>query len=143
MANRVILLGHLGNDPELRYTTSGQPVANLRIATREYRQREEHTEWHRIVVFGTTAENCAKYLTKGRQVYVEGRLQTRSWEDGNGVKRYQTEVVANFVEFVGGRGDAPRVPNQRPEPVAQPAPEKGVPDMGPDDFSPPDDDIPF
>ncbi len=143
MANRVILLGRLGNDPELRYTTSGQPVANLNLATREYRQREEHTEWHRIVVFGQTAENCAKYLTKGRQIYVEGRLQTRSWEDSNGVKRYQTEVVAHTVEFIGSPSDAQRVPNQKPEPVAQPTAEKPAPDIGPGDFSPPDDDIPF
>jgi single-strand DNA-binding protein len=107
--NKVIVLGHLGANPELKYLPSGQPVAEMRIATSEtYRDRneqmQERTEWHRIVVWGKQAENCAKFLQKGRQVYVEGRLQTRSWDDKEGKKQYMTEVVANQVVFLGGGG---------------------------------------
>ncbi len=107
--NKVILIGNLGQDPEVRYTPSGQAVANLRIATteswnsKENGQREQRTEWHRVVVWGKQAENCSQYLSKGRQVYVEGRLQTRSWNDKDGNTRYTTEIVANNVQFLGGR----------------------------------------
>lgn len=111
--NKVIVLGHLGANPELKYLPSGQPVAEMRIATSEtYRDRneqmQERTEWHRVVVWGKQAENCAKFLQKGRQVYVEGRLQTRSWDDKEGKKQYMTEVVANQVVFLGGGGGAGR-----------------------------------
>jgi single-strand DNA-binding protein len=115
--NKVIVLGNLGANPEIKYLPSGQAVCEMRIATSEtYRDRneqpQERTEWHRVVVWGKTAENCAKFLQKGRQVYVEGRLQTRSWDDKEGKKQYMTEVVANQVVFLGGgRGgadDAPR-----------------------------------
>lgn len=108
--NKVILIGNLGRDPELRYTQSGSAVANLSVATtRAYtnsrtNERVEETEWHRVVVWGKQAEHCNQYLAKGRQVYVEGRLQTRNYEDKDGIKRYSTEVVADTVQFLGGRG---------------------------------------
>src|SRR6516162_4103951 len=106
--NKVILIGHLGAKPELKYLPSGQAVCEMRLATNEVwndkqNQRQERTEWHKIVVWGKTGENCAQYLDKGRQVYIEGRLQTRSWDDKNtGEKRYMTEIVANQVTFLGG-----------------------------------------
>jgi single-strand DNA-binding protein len=105
--NKAIIIGNLGADPEVRYTQSGSAVANLSIATNERwtdksGQSQERTEWHRVVVFGKTAENCAKYLSKGRQVYVEGRIQTRDWQDKDGNKRYSTEIVANNVTFLSG-----------------------------------------
>ena len=100
--NKVILVGNLGKDPEVRYTPSGQAVANFTIATNEnwtdkQGQKQERTEWHRIVVWGKVAELCGEYLSKGRQVYIEGRLQTRDWTNKEGVKQYTTEVVANPV----------------------------------------------
>ncbi len=105
--NRVMVLGNLGQDPELRYTANQTPVVTLNVATTDVRvdregQKQESTEWHRIVVWGKQAENCAKYLAKGRSVYVEGRLQTRSWDDKSGQKRYTTEIVAQNVQFLGG-----------------------------------------
>ncbi len=105
--NRVFIMGNLGQDPELRYTQSQTPVVTMSVATTDVRmvegQRQEQTEWHRVVVWGKQAENCAKYLKKGRSVFVEGKIQTRSWEDKNGGgKRYSTEVVAQSVRFVGG-----------------------------------------
>jgi single-strand DNA-binding protein len=112
--NKVILIGNLGADPEVRYTPSGAPVANFRIATSDnwtdkQGQRQERTEWHRIVAWGKLAELCGEYLSKGRQVYVEGRLQTRQWDDRDGNKKYTTEIVANQITFLGGRGEgAPR-----------------------------------
>ncbi|MBN2494423.1 MAG: single-stranded DNA-binding protein [Deltaproteobacteria bacterium] len=110
--NKAILVGNLGADPEARYTQGGSAVTNFRIATSERwtgrdGQPQERTEWHRIVTFGRLAEHCRDYLSKGRQVYVEGRIQTRSWEDRDGNKRYTTEVVANTVQFLGGRGGGP------------------------------------
>src|SRR5262245_8074108 len=106
--NKVILVGNLGRDPELRYTPGGQAVASFSVATNErWNDREgkaqERTEWHRIVVWGKQAENCAQYLQKGRPVYIEGRLQTRDWEDKEGQKRQTTEIVAQTVQFLGGR----------------------------------------
>ena len=108
--NKAILIGNLGRDPELRYTKDGRPVANFTLATNErWRDKEgntqERTEWHRIVVWDKQAENCAQYLAKGRSCYVEGRLQTREWEDKEGHKRQTTEVVAQQVTFLGSRGD--------------------------------------
>lgn len=105
--NKVILIGNLGANPELKYLPSGQAVCELRVATShsfkdKTEQLQERTEWHRVVVYGKTAENCAKYLQKGRSLYVEGRLQTRSWDDKDGNKRYMTEVVANEVVFLRG-----------------------------------------
>jgi single-strand DNA-binding protein len=105
--NKVILVGYLGADPDMRYTPSGQGVCELRVATSESwndknGQRQERTEWHRIVVWGKRAEVCSKYLAKGRQVYIEGRIQTRSYDDKDGNKRYITEIIAADVQFLGG-----------------------------------------
>ena len=107
--NKVILVGNLGRDPELRYTQGGQAVANFSLATSESFSkkdgtRDERTEWHRIVVWGRTAENCSQYLAKGRTVYIEGRLQTCEWENKEGQKQRTTEVVAQTVQFLGGKG---------------------------------------
>ena len=106
--NRVFLLGNLGKDPELRYTPSQQPVCNFSLATSESRkgadgERVEQTEWHNIVVFGRQAETCKQYLGKGRQIFVEGRIQSRKWQDQQGNTRYITEIIANNVQFTGGR----------------------------------------
>jgi single-strand DNA-binding protein len=108
--NKAILLGHLGADPELRTTQSGQPVASLRIATSETwndkdGQRQERTEWHQVTVWGKQAEHCSQYLRKGREVFVEGRLQSREYTDKDGVQRRVWEVVADRVVFVGGGGE--------------------------------------
>ena len=105
--NKAILIGNLGRDPELRYTQNGQAVVNFSLATSENwtdksGERVEKTEWHRIVAWGKTGELCAQYLSKGRTVYIEGRIQTRDWEDKEGVKRQTTEINANTVQFLGG-----------------------------------------
>ena len=104
--NKAILVGNLGSDPEVRYLPSGQPVANFNIATTEKWSGKdgtpgEKTEWHRIVVFGKLAELCKEYLKKGRQVYIEGRLQTREWQNKEGQKQRTTEIIANAVQFLG------------------------------------------
>ena len=107
--NKVILLGNVGSDPELKYTTNGAGVSNFSVATNETwmdkntNERQERTEWHRIVVWGKQAEHCGEYLSKGRSVHCEGRLQTREWEDREGQKRFTTEIVADRVTFLGGR----------------------------------------
>jgi single-strand DNA-binding protein len=141
--NKVILVGNLGADPELRYTNSGTAVANFRIATNERwndknGQQQERTEWHSIVAWGKLGEICGKFLKKGRSVYVEGRLQTRSWEDQSGNKRYTTEIVAQVMQMLGGRGgegsDAEWGGRQQEEP--------SVPDI-PVGSSASDDDLPF
>jgi len=108
--NKAILIGNLGADPELRYTTGGTAVCNFSLATNEKwtdksGAKKERVEWHRIVVWDKQGESCKEYLTKGRQVCVEGKLQTRQWEDKDGVKKYTTEVVAQRVEFLGGKGE--------------------------------------
>ncbi len=108
--NKVILIGRLGADPEVRYTPSGIPVATLRIATSEVwlnenGEREEKTEWHRVVVWRRLAEICGEYLSKGRQVYIEGKLRTRSWEDRDGNKRWTTEIVASTMKMLGSPPD--------------------------------------
>jgi single-strand DNA-binding protein len=138
--NKAILVGRLGSDPEVRYTPSGDAVANFSIATSEEwkdkdsGEKKERTEWHRIVAWRRLGEICGEYLSKGRQVYVEGRIQTRSWDDKNGVKRYTTEIVATDVQFLGGRDSAD---TGRPE--SPPIPEfPGTPGAGSGD-----DDIPF
>jgi single-strand DNA-binding protein len=107
--NKVIIIGNLGGDPEVRYTPSGSAVANFNVATSESwkdkntGEKKERTEWHRIVVWGKLGELCGEYLSKGRQVYVEGRLQTRSYDDKDGVKRYMTEIIATDVQFLGSK----------------------------------------
>ena len=139
--NKVILIGNLGADPELRYTSGGTPVADLRLATsRKFKGRDggmqEDTQWHRVVVWSKQAENCKEYLSKGSQVYIEGRLQTRQWEDRDGNKRYTTEVVAETVQFLGGRGGGGGGG------YAEPPPPDDI-DAPVDGSSPPEDDIPF
>ena len=113
MLNKVMIIGRLGRDPELRYTQSGSPVASLNVATDEsYTDRDgnkvERTEWHRVSVFQRQAENCANYLAKGSLIYVEGSLQTRKWQDQQGQDRYTTEIKAQRVQFLDRKGDAPR-----------------------------------
>jgi single-strand DNA-binding protein len=139
--NRVILVGNLGRDPELRYTAGGQPVASFSVATNErWNDREgktqERTEWHRIVVWGKQGENCANYLQKGRSVYIEGRLQTREWEDKEGQKRQTTEVVAQTVQVLDRREGAPRTPGGAGEPGGSSDPEPGPAPSGGSDDSP-------
>jgi len=137
--NKVILVGRLGADPEQRSTQSGTAVTNMRLATNRNwtdnnGQKQEDTEWHRIVVFGKTAEACGEYLEKGRQVYVEGRIQTDEWEDNDGNQRYTKEVVARNVQFLSGGSDAGPAPQQDD---GCPAP------SGDKDDSFDEDDIPF
>jgi len=113
--NKVILVGNLGQDPEIRYTADGRPIANFSVATSETwkdknsGERREKTEWHRVVVFGKLAEICGEYLSKGRQVYIEGRLQTRKWQGQDGQDRYTTEVVVDMrgtMQMLGTRDNA-------------------------------------
>ena len=111
MLNKVMIIGNLGADPEMRYTANGSSVTEFRVAVnRNYTtnegERREETEWFRIVTWNRLAETCSQYLSKGRQVYVEGRLRTRSWEGQDGVMRYTTEVIAQEVRFLGNRRDA-------------------------------------
>jgi single-strand DNA-binding protein len=139
--NKAILIGRLGADPEVRYTPSGVAVANFSIATSEEwkdkdtGEKKERTEWHRIVVWSKLGELCGEYLSKGRQVYIEGRIQTRSWDDRDGKKRYTTEIVATDVQFLGGRDGGPeaRTVSGASTPDFESSPIK----------APEDDDIPF
>jgi len=109
--NKAIIVGRLGRDPEVRYTPDGTAVANFSVATSEEwkdkntGEKRERTEWHRVVAFRRLGEICGEYLSKGRQVYVEGRIQTRDWEDKDGNKRYTTEIVANQMQMLGSRDD--------------------------------------
>ena len=136
--NKVILVGNLGRDPEVRYIKDGTAVANLRLATSETwndqnGQKQERTEWHRIVAWGKLAEIAKEYMSKGRQIYVEGKLQTRSWDDRDGNKRYTTEVKADQMIMLGTRGDSAGgrdTPTPPPEPAAAP-------------FEAKEDDVPF
>ncbi len=143
--NKAILLGNLGNDPEVRYTASGSAVANVSLATteqwkdRESGEQQEKTEWHRIVFFGRLAEIVGEYLRKGSQIYVEGRLQTRKWQDKDGNDKYTTEIVANEMQMLGGGGGSRSGGgNTDQRPANESAPSKQP--AGGDDF---DDDIPF
>ena len=115
--NKAILIGRLGADPELRHTTGGTPVANFNIATDEgwtdgSGEKQERTEWHSIVAWSRSAEMCSEYLSKGSRVYIEGRIQTRSWEGPDGVKKYKTEIVARHVEMLDTRQEAERYREQ-------------------------------
>ena len=108
--NKAILVGNLGQDPEMRTTASGTAVANLRVATSDRRKDRDgnwtdFTEWHTVVVFGKTAENVGRYCRKGKQLYIEGRIQTRKWQDRDGKDRWSTEIVGDQVRFLGGRSD--------------------------------------
>lgn len=143
--NKVILVGNLGNDPDTRYMPSGSAVTNLSVATneswkdKETGEQKDRTEWHKVAMFGRLAEIAAEYLRKGSQVYIEGKLRTRKWQDKDGNDRWTTEIIADEMQMLGGRMDsgAPAM-NDRAPPSASPSapPPKG----GSDDF---DDDIPF
>jgi single-strand DNA-binding protein len=148
--NKVILVGNLGQDPEVKYTSDGRPIANFSLATSETwkdkntGERREKTEWHRVVIFGPVAEVAGKYLSKGRQVYIEGKLQTRKWQTQDGQDRYTTEVVVDIrgtMQMLGGRGDGPP-PNQ----ISEDSYGGGAPqanNFGPGPQGIEDDDIPF
>ena len=138
--NKVILIGRLGKDPELKYTPGGQAVANFSLATnRTWKgsdgQRKESTTWHNIVVWGKQAETIKEYLSKGREIYIEGRIDNRSYDDKDGNKRYISEVVVENFRFIGSRGDMP-TGDPTPMPSGADAP---VPDNGGGD----DEDLPF
>ena len=137
--NKVILVGHLGGDPETRYMPSGSAVTNLRVATSESwkdkssGEQQERTEWHRVAMFGRLAEIAAEYLRKGSQVYIEGSLRTRKWQDKEGHDRWSTEIIANEMQMLGGRGEVS-------------APARSAPAAAAAESAPPDefnDDIPF
>jgi single-strand DNA-binding protein len=141
--NRVLLIGNLGKDPEVRFTGTGRAVGRFPLATSEVwndaeGQRQERTEWHNVVVWGKQAETCGQYLAKGRQVFVEGSIRTRQYDDKDGNRRYMTEVIAQRVQFLGGGGgggagrgtDAPRGAGAPDEPPGMPGAAE-------------DDDIPF
>jgi len=145
--NKVILIGNLGKDPELRYTPGGQPVATFSLATTERwndksGQRQDRTEWHTVVAWGKLGELANQYLKKGRSAYVEGKITTRSWDDKDGNKKYKTEIVASQIQFLntgsGSSGDGYAAADQSaPEyDMRQSAP-------GPEAMSVPDDDLPF
>jgi single-strand DNA-binding protein len=141
--NKVILVGNLGKDPEIRYMPNGNAVANLTLATTESWKdkqtgdQQEKTEWHRIVMFRRLAEIAGEYLKKGSQIYIEGKLQTRKWQDNSGNDRYTTEIVANEMQMLGGRGGGSTgfADNAAPVPASA-----SVSESAPADF---DDDIPF
>lgn len=150
--NKVILIGNLGAEPEVRYMPSGQAVANVRLATSEsWRDKEtgenqERTEWHRVVFFGKLAEIVKEYLHKGSQVYVEGRIRTNKWQDRDGHDRYTTEIVANDMQMLGGRGGAtaPMEPEPPPRGEAQAQTPASVSSGSGSGAAPDlDDDIPF
>jgi single-strand DNA-binding protein len=135
--NKVILIGRLGADPEVRYTNSGTPVATFRMATsvnftNKNGEKTDKTEWHRIVAFGRLGEICGEYLAKGKQVYVEGRLQTREWEDRDGNKRRTTEIIANIMQMLGAASDQVRADVSEVS-----APGDDIPDIGKEE------DVPF
>ena len=141
--NKTMIIGNLGADPEVRTTPGGTRVATLSVATSrswtgKTGDQQERTEWHRIVVWGKSAENCAQFLQKGRSVYIEGKLQTQEWEDKDGNKRKTTEIVAQTVQFLGGRGGA--------EPAGGPAGDSGslgAGSGGGGSSAPPSSDVPF
>ena len=141
--NKVILVGNLGADPETRYMPSGSAVTNLSVATSETwkdkqtGEQKERTEWHKVAMFNRLAEIAAEYLRKGSQVYIEGKLRTRKWQDRDGNDRWTTEIVADEMQMLGGRGGG----GGGSMPMNQdPGPSNAPPQAGPDDF---DDDIPF
>ena len=138
--NKVILVGNLGKDPEVRFTNSGSAVARLAVATSEVwndrdGNRQERTEWHNVVVWGKQGEHCGQYLAKGRQVYVEGSIRNRSYDDKNGNKRYVTEVVAQRVQFLGGGGGTRLAQQAESAPADDTQSGEGQPPI--------DDDVPF
>lgn len=153
--NKVIIVGNLGQDPEVKYMPSGQAVCNISVATTDSwsdkasGEKQEKTEWHRVVFFRRLAEIAGEYLKKGSQVYIEGRLQTRKWQDQSGVEKYTTEIIANEMQMLGGRGgggasgggfDAPPAADDGYGSSSAPAKSKSAAPSTADDF---DDDIPF
>jgi single-strand DNA-binding protein len=144
--NKVMLIGRLGRDPEVRHTPEGTPVASFSLATSEFwtdknGTRQERTEWHNIVAWNKLAELSRRYLAKGRQVYIEGRIRTRDWDDKEGNKRRTTEIIASQILFVGARPDQAEVPAAQATPVQRGAqPFEETPQETPDIT---DDDIPF
>jgi single-strand DNA-binding protein len=140
--NKAILVGNLGKDPELRYTPSGTAVCTFSLATTDrfknkQGEQQERTEWHNIVVWAGLAEICGKYLTKGKQIYIEGRIQNRSYDDRDGNKRYITEIVANEMQMLGRAGDQGGGGGRPEAPAAEPSQGSQEPPFNPDD------DIPF
>jgi len=138
--NKVMLIGNLGKDPEVRYTSNGTAVASFSLATSErFKNKsgewEDRTEWHNITLWGRLAEIAGEYLAKGRTVFIEGRLQTRKWQDRDGRDRYTTEIVGDKMQMLSGKGEGARQGAGRPEPQEAPAYEEPA-------FNP-DDDIPF
>ena len=139
--NKVIIVGNLGADPETRYMPSGSAVTNLSIATSEQwkdkqtGEQKERTEWHKVAMFNRLAEIAAEYLRKGSQVYIEGKLRTRKWQDRDGNDRWTTEVIADEMQMLGGRGGGGSAPM-----ASDSGPSGGPPQSPPDDF---EDDIPF
>ncbi|MFP4416356.1 MAG: single-stranded DNA-binding protein [Fibrobacterota bacterium] len=143
--NKVILIGNLGKDPELRRTPGGQNVTSFSLATTERYtgrdgEKKDNTEWHNVVAWGRLAELSNQYLRKGRSVYVEGRIQTRSWDDRDGNKRYRTEIVANSIQFLNGGSSNDRSYDQSPQ-MEHPAPEMSSQVHEPDPIA--EDDLPF
>ena len=145
--NKVILVGHLGKDPEVRYSGNGQAVANVTLATseswkdKESAEKQERVEWHRVVFFGRLAEIAGEYLKKGSPVYVEGRLQTRKWQDKQGLDRYTTEIVANDMQMLGsGNGNGNGNGQKAPANTGNAGRSKAPATAGAGDF---DDEIPF
>jgi single-strand DNA-binding protein len=140
--NKVILIGNLGNDPETRYSESGSAITNISLATDEsYKDKKTQqtvpkTEWHRVVTFDRLAEIASEYLKKGSKVYIEGRLQTRKWQDSEGNDKYTTEIVANNLQMLDSKSDGEGAPSTKPQPTQQkPNTPQPIDDM--------DDDIPF
>jgi single-strand DNA-binding protein len=146
--NKVILVGNLGRDPEVKYSASGAAIANVTVATSESwndkqtGEKQERTEWHRVVFFRRLAEIVGEYLHKGSQVYIEGKLQTRKWQDQNGQDRYTTEIVASDMQMLGSRGDSADYPQQNTG-FRKNQPAKQSADQTETDDSFADDDIPF
>src|SRR5579872_4195420 len=147
--NKVILIGHLGADPETRVMPSGMTVANMRLATSENwkdkqsGETQERTEWHSVALFGRLGEIAAEYLRKGAQVYIEGRLRTRKWQDKEGRDRYTTEIIASEMQMLGGRGGGGgggAYADHAASPPASSGREAAAPTVAQEDF---DDDIPF
>ena len=151
MVNRVMLVGRLGRDPEQRFTSSGTPVTNFSLATDERwkdqnGERQTRTEWHQIVVWGKLAEICSQYLNKGKLVFIEGRLQTREWDDRDGNRRRTTEIVASDMQMLGSRSEEQGMRESAPAPAPAPAPDAGGQAQGsssPAEVEISDDDIPF
>jgi single-strand DNA-binding protein len=153
--NKVILVGRLGKDPELKYTPSGAPVAKFSLATDESRkdkagEKQEHTEWHNIVAWNKLAEICGEYLTKGKLVYIEGTIRSRQWQDPTGNKRTSYEIIANQMQMLGSRAESggggtnrPAQERSAPERFASPGPSPSAEPIAPSEPEISDEDIPF